>query len=145
MKNKSQADYEIAEDKANIKISREIKTLHPVVVNIANNLADIDLIKFIRISPDYLKASNETTNGRVKIPITKPDHPTAIGVWLILDLAYKDIQFYEINSAIKGYGGKMVDAVMKALPKDWNAVIVMDWSHGFWDKMKERYKNLVIL
>ena len=145
MKKKSQTNYEIAEDKANIKISREIKTLHPVVVNIANNLADIDLIRFIRISPDYLKASSETTNGRFKIPITKPDHPTAIGVCLILDLAYKDIQFYEINSVIRGYGGKMVDAVMKALPKDWNAVIIMDWSQGFWDKMKERYKNLVIL
>jgi len=53
---KSQADYEIAEDKANIKISRKIKTLHPVVVNIVNNLADIDLIRFIRILPDNLKA-----------------------------------------------------------------------------------------
>ena len=56
MKNKSQADYEIAEDKANIKISRIIRTLHPVVVNIVNNLADIDLIRFIRILPDNLKA-----------------------------------------------------------------------------------------
>jgi hypothetical protein len=28
----------------------------------------------------------------------------------------------------------MVDAVLKDLPKEWNGVVVMDWSHGFWDK-----------
>jgi len=40
-------------------------------------------------------------------------------VALILDLDYKDIQFFEMNSAIKRYGGKMVDAVLKDLPKAW--------------------------
>jgi len=51
---------------------------------------------------------------------------SATGMSLILDLDYKDIQFFEINSAIKGYGGKMVDAVLKDLPKAWNGVVVMD-------------------
>jgi hypothetical protein len=31
-----------------------------------------------------------------------------------------------MNSAIKGYGGKMVEAVLKDLPEEWNVVIVMD-------------------
>jgi hypothetical protein len=53
------------------------------------------------------------------------------------DLDHKDIQFFEMNSAIKGYGGKTVDAVLKDLPKEWNGVVVMDWSDGFWDKMKK--------
>ena len=60
----------------------------------------------------------------VGYPITQPEHPTAIGVSLILDLDYKDIQFFEMNSATKVYGGKMVDAILKDLPKEWNGVIV---------------------
>jgi hypothetical protein len=58
-------------------------------------------------------------------------------------LDHKDIQFFEMNSAIKGYGGKMVDALLKDLPKQWNGVVVMDWSDGFWDKMKKKHSNLV--
>ena len=50
-----------------------------------------------------------------------------------------------MTSAIKGYGEKMVDAVMKELPEEWSGVIVMDWSGGFWDKMKKKHRNLVIL
>ena len=58
---------------------------------------------------------------------------------------YKNIQFFEITSATRGYGGKMVEAVMNALPDDWYGVVVMDWSDGFWKKMKERHKKLHIL
>jgi hypothetical protein len=43
-------------------------------------------------------------------------------VSLILDLDHKDIQFFEMNSATKGYEGKMVYAVLKDLPKEWNGV-----------------------
>ena len=88
-------------------------------------------IDFHKISLDFLQASSEVTKGRIKTPITKPGHPTAIGVALILDLDHKDIQFFEMNSAIKGYGGKMVDAVLKDLLKAWNGVVVMDWSDAF--------------
>ncbi len=64
------------------------------------------------------------------------------GVSLLVDLCCKTIQFYEINSAIKGYGQKMVNAVLKDLPKDWEVIIFMDWSDGFWDKMKEKFKDV---
>ena len=97
------------------------------------------------ISKDYIKASSEIATGRNKIPITKIDHPTAIGVSLLVELDYKVIQFYEMNSPVKGYGSKMVDAVINALPEDWSAAVVMDWSGGFWDKMRERYSKIVIL
>ncbi len=39
----------------------------------------------------------------------------------------------------------MVDAVMNALPEGWEAVILMDWSGGFWKKMKKKYSNIVIV
>lgn len=145
MKNKGVRIFEELGTKVKITVSKKVKEIHLVVKHIVDNLAELDFIHFIRVSPEFLQASNEVTEGRIKIPVTKPDHPTAIGAYLIIDIAYKNIQFYEITSAIKGCGGKMVDAVLKALPKDWNGVVVMDWSHGFWDKMKEKHKNLYIL
>ena len=128
-----------------IRVIKKLKSIHPVVENIALNLAELDIIKYITISEDYIKASSEITTGRNKIPITKIDHPTAVGVSLLLELDYKVIQFYEMNSPVKGYGSKMVDAVIRALPEDWSAVVVMDWSGGFWDKMREKHIKLDIL
>lgn len=127
------------------KIMNNVKSIHPVVEKIADNLSEIDEIRFIRIKPDLLQASSETATGRVKTPITKPDHPTAIGVSLILDLDYKQIQFYEMNSVKKGFGTKMVDAIMNALQDEWKAIVVMDWSGGFWDRMAERYKQILVM
>ena len=145
MKKKDVRNFEELGTKVKIKVSNKVKEIHPVAKHIVDNLAELDFIRFIRVSPEILQASNEVTEGRIKIPVSKPDHPTAIGVYLITDIANKDIQFYEMTSAIKGCGGKLVDAVLKALPQDWIGVIVMDWSHGFWDKMKEKHKNLYIL
>ena len=76
---------------------------------LANQTTTDGKINFHKISLDFLQASSEKTKGRIKTPITKPGHPTAIGVALILDLDNKDIQFFEVNSSTKGYGGKMVD------------------------------------
>ena len=140
----------IANTKSEIKISKirvikKLKSIYPVVENIALNLAELDIIKYITISEDYIKASSEITTGRNKIPITKIDHPTAVGVTLLLELDYNVIQFYEMNSPVKGYGSKMVDAVIRALPEDWSAVVVMDWSGGFWEKMREKHIKLDIL
>ena len=128
-----------------IRYINKLKIVNPVVANIALNLAKINIIKYITISKDYIKASSEITIGRIKIPITKIDHLTAVGVSLLLELDHKIIQFYEINSPVKGYGSKMVDAVIRALPDDWKAVVVMDWSGGFWEKMREKHRELIIL
>lgn len=81
---------------AQTKVSKKVKTLHPVVKNIAENLAQIGAIKFIRILPDFLQASSEATDGRIKLPITKPGHPTAVCVSLIIDSTLKEAQFFEI-------------------------------------------------
>jgi len=122
-----------------------VKKNHPVVEKLVYSLAELDFINFIRITPEDLQASSELTLGRVKIPITKPDHPTASGVHLIIHESFKDIQFYEITSAEKGNGGKIVDAIMNALPADWRACILMDWSRGFWEKMDEKHEKLEII
>jgi hypothetical protein len=135
------------EEKARIRVSRKVKAIHPVAEAMARNLAEIDPIRFIRILPDLLEASSEATAGRNRIPIVKPGHPSAIGVSVILTYAFQEIQFFAITSAKKGYGGKMVDAVMRALPVEWKAVVLMgwDWSDGFWEHMGGKYANLEIV
>jgi len=128
-----------------ITVSKKLKSLHPVVDSIVKNLANIDAIQFIRVTPDLLQASSEATEGRTKTPITKIGHPTAIGVSLIVDVGTQDLIFYEMTSAVRGYGTKMVEAVLKDLPMDWNLIVGMDWSDGFWDKMCKKYKRITIL
>lgn len=79
------------------------------------------------------------------LPVTKPGHPTAIGVSLILEEDREEIQFYEITSAVKGYGSRMVEAVLSALPRQWKAIVVMDWSDGFWKVMRRRHRRIMLL
>ena len=66
-------------------------------------------------------------------------------IYLISLIAYNEIQFFEMTSAVKGYGERMVRAIVSSIPDDWEAVVVMDWSGGFWDKMAKKYENIVIL
>ncbi len=130
----------VGNDKA-IIISKKLKSIPSIYTNIVRNLTEIDVIKFVKVTPDFLAASNEVKGGS-RDPIAKPHHPTAIGISLIFDFHYKSIQFYEINSAIRGYGQKMVSAVLKDLLKDWEVFTLMDWSGGFWDKMKEKFRDV---
>jgi len=64
---------------------------------------------------------------------------------MILDYPYNTIQFYEITSGKREYGGKMVRAVLPSIPEDWQAILAMDYSDGFWDRMIEKYDNLSII
>ncbi len=124
-----------------IIISKKLKIIPPVYTDIVGNLTKIDVIKFVKVTPDSLAASSEVKGGS-RDPVAKPHHPTAIGVSLIVDLCCEIIQFYEINSAIKGYRKKMVSAVLKDLLKDWEVMILIDWGDGFWDEMKEKFKDV---
>ena len=122
-------------------ISR-VKELSLPIVNMALNLVALDFIKYVRICDKTLAASSENYPNRPKVPITNMNHESAIGVQILYSLSYKYINFFDINSPIKGNGSKMVDAVFKDFPKDWQATVVMDWSNGFWDKMIEKHTNI---
>jgi len=129
-----------------IFVATNVKSIHPVVDSIVKNLCEIDLIQYVRISQEDIQASNEIKiKGRIKIPISTTGYPAAVGVHLILNFAPNMIQFFKITSAVKGYGGKMVQAVMTALPDEWEACVVMDYSEEFWDKMAGKYDRIVIL
>jgi hypothetical protein len=120
----------------------KVKELPKEIVTMAKNLADLDFLKFIRISDDSLSASSENYPNRPKVPITHMNHDTAIGIEILYSTDYKTIDFFDINSPVKGNGSKMVDAILKNFPKDWQPAVVMDWSDGFWDKTKEKYNRL---
>ena len=129
-----------------IFVATNVKRIHPVVDSIVTNLCKIDLINYVRVSKEDIYASNEIKIiGRTKMPVSTPGHPSAVGVHLILDLIFDGIQFFEITSVVKGYGEKMVKAVVTAIPDDWEAAVVMDYSGGFWDRMSEKYDRIVIL
>jgi hypothetical protein len=129
-----------------IIIATKTKTIHPVVDSIVNQLLEIDCIQFIRVAKNDIQASNEIAiKGRAKIPISTPGHCTAIGVHLIIEESEKTIQFFEITSATKGYGERIVRATMTSIPDDWEAIVIMDYSFGFWKKMTNKYDKIMIL
>jgi hypothetical protein len=119
-----------------------VKELSLPIVNMALNLVALDFIKFINISDEALAASSENYPNRPKVPITRVDHETAIGVQILYSSSYKYINFFDINSPIKGNGSKMVEAIFKDFPNDWQATVLMDWSNGFWDKMIEKHNTI---
>jgi hypothetical protein len=126
-----------------IFVAAGVKNVHQITDRIVNRLLEIDRIQYVRITPSDIQASSDIAiKGRTKVPISSPYHPTAIGVHLIIEPAEKAIQFYEIISSTKGYGEKMVQGVMNSIPEDWQALVIMDYSEGFWDKMMLRYRKI---
>lgn len=120
----------------------KVKELPTPIIQMALNLAELDFIKYINISNEALAASSENYPKRPKVPITHMNHETAVGVQILYNVSYKYINFFDINSPTKGNGSKMVDAILKGLPNDWQPTVVLDWSDGFWDRMKEKYEDL---
>jgi hypothetical protein len=119
----------------------KVKELPIEIVNMAKNLAELDFLKFIRITDESLSASSENYPNRPKVPITHMNHETAIGIQILYNTGYKTIDFFDINSPIKGHGSKMVDTIFKDFPDDWQPAVIMDWSNGFWEKMKKKYNK----
>ncbi len=39
----------------------------------------------------------------------------------------------------------LIQSVMTALPDEWEACVVMDWSEGFWERMAEKYDGIEVL
>jgi hypothetical protein len=118
-----------------------VKELHKDVLDVAIRLSELHFVNYVKITDATILASSEAKGTKNKKPITTMDHPTAVGVELSYHTEYRIMQFLEINSPIKGNGSKMVSAVLTNLPKDWRLFVIMDWSGGFWGKMKERHSD----
>ena len=122
-------------------ISR-VKQLPIEIINMAIRLAKLDFIRYVRICDETLAASNQNYPNRPKVPITNMNHETAIGIQILYCPIDKTVDFYDINSPIKGNGSKMADAILQDFPKEWQPTVTMEWSYGFWDKMEEKYDHL---
>lgn len=130
-----------SELRTQIWVISRIKKLPAEIVKMTTRLADLDFIKYVRVCDETLAASSENYPKRPKVPITNMNHATAIGIQIIYSVEYKTINFYDINSPQKGYGGKMVEAVFRDFSQDWQPAVVLDWSNGFWDEMKDRHRK----
>jgi hypothetical protein len=86
--------------------------------------------QFIKVKPNAILISSEV-GGFYKKPITRPGNTSAIGVSIELDYRFKILEIVEINFPIKGYGQRMVDAVLFDLPMDWQITIVFDHRNSF--------------
>jgi len=128
------------------KISKasNVRIVDPIYILVTEELAKIDILQHMKIYNGRVQASNIlSTNGK-KEPITTISKENVVGVELLIDIPNKIVQFYSITSSAKGYGEQMVSAVVKSVPHDWNIVVLMDWSHGFWKVMAERYPRLTV-
>ncbi len=132
---------DISKKSCSIWIASSVKTMDPLIKKCVGKLAELEPIEFIKITSNSIIASNQTSDGRIKNPITKPNHQSAIGIRVIFDNQFKTLEFYEINSAIKGWGGKMVSAILDNLPLDWTPTLVFDYSDGFWKQMQRKYNQ----
>ena len=98
-------------------------------------LARVPELRYIKIFPDRLTASNFLSEDGKKNPVVKIEGKGLVGVELLIDESTRVVQFYALTSAVKGCGRKMVEAVVAATPEDWRLAVVFDWSGGFWQKM----------
>ena len=131
----------------NEKISKanNVKKVQHIYNKISEALADVDILRYVKIYNGSIKASNFLSENGKKEPIIKIGDEKIVGVELLVDIPNKTIQFYSITSSVKGYGEKIVSSVVNSVPKDWHIVVVLDWSMGFWKVMAKRYPRLVVL
>ena len=143
MKNQSQQSI-IDGDRVFKATNVKIKTIHPVFLGLAESLSNVPILRFIKIYNDRLCASNLLSTDGKKEPLVETSRTDLVGVELLVDPAFKTVQFFSIVSFKKGNGRKMVAAVVEATPEDWSLAVVMDWSGGFWKKMSEEYPRIMI-
>lgn len=132
---------EINNDSTHVWASSKMKIIDPIISQCVLELYKLEPLRYIKITPTSILASSQLSGRTRKIPMAKPFDETAIGVHLIFDFKFKTVEFYEINSAVKGWWQEMVKAVIINLPTNWQPAIVFDYSNGFWNAMKVRFPD----
>jgi len=131
-------------DGERIRKAHSVRHVEPIFQHLATSLAQIPELRYIKIFPERLTASNILSGDGKKNPVVKVGAEGIVGVELLIDRSSKVVQFYAITSATKGGGGKMVEAVIDATPDDWQLAVVMDWSGGFWRKMAQEHPQIMV-
>jgi len=131
-------------DGERIRKARSVRQVEPIFRLLSTSLAQIPELRYIKIFPERLSASNVLSEDGKKSPVVRVGGDGLVGVELVVDTATKVVQFYAITSAVKGCGRRMVAAVVGATPEDWHLAVVFDWSGGFWQRMAQDYPRLVV-
>jgi len=121
-----------------------VRKEHPIYMLIAESLSSIHQLNYVKIYSGRILASNKLSDNGKKEPIVDIGIAGLVGVELLIDVDDQVVQFYAITSFEKGCGEMIVKAIVDAVPEEWQVVVVMDWSHGFWQVMTERYPRLVV-
>ena len=132
-------------DGERIRKAHSVRRIDPIFQDLAVGLARIPELRYFKIFPERLTASNILSQDGKKNPVVKVGAERLVGVELLVDESTKVVQFYALTSAVKGCGRKMVQAVVGATPEDWHLAVVFDWSGGFWRKMMAEHPRLVVL
>ena len=133
----------ISKDK--ILKANNVKKVDEIYNRLSEGLSTIDILQYVKIYNGRIKASNALSDNGKKEPITNIGEENIVGVELLIDVPYKTIQFFSITSSVKGYGNQIVSSVIESTPEEFNIVVGMDWSHGFWQVMAERYPRLMVM
>jgi hypothetical protein len=124
--------------------ARSVRDVHPVVAALAERLAAVPQLQYVKIYPERVTASNVLSSDGKKNPVVKVDAEGIVGVELLIDPDTKIVQFFALTSVVRGVGRQMVEAVLSATPDDWEVVVLLDWSGGFWVRMAEDYPRLLV-
>ena len=127
-----------------LRKAHSVRQVEPIFRLLATSLAQIPELRYIKIFPGRLSASNVLSDDGKKNPVVQVGGDGLVGVELVIDTVTNVVQFYAITSAVKGCGRKMVEAVIGATPEDWHLAVVFDWSGGFWQRMAQDYPRLVV-
>jgi hypothetical protein len=127
-----------------IRKAHAVRQIPPVFQSLATGLARIPDLRYIKIFPDRISASNVLSSDGKKNPVVSIGAEGIVGVELLVDMPNKVVQFYALTSAKKGCGRQIVEAVVGATPEDWLLAVLMDWSGGFWQRMAEGYPRLSV-
>ena len=102
-----------------------VRHIEPIFQRLATSLAQIPEVRYIKIFPERLTASNVLSQDGKKNPVVKVGGEDIVGIELLIDRSAKVVQFYALTSAVTGCGRKMVEAVIDATPADWQLAVVM--------------------
>ena len=131
-------------DGERIRKAHSVRRIDPIFRDLAIGLTRIPELRYIKIFPERLAASNVLSEDGKKNPVVKIGAEGLVGVELLIDESTKVVQFYALTSAVKGCGRKMVEAVVAATPEDWHLAVVFDSSGGFWRKMMAENPRIVV-
>ncbi|MGA7981782.1 MAG: hypothetical protein WCA32_16355 [Chromatiaceae bacterium] len=131
-------------DGGRVRKAHSVRQIPPVVQSLATGLARIPDLRYIKIFPNRIGASNVLSADGKKNPVVVIGAAGIVGVELLVDVPHKIVQFCALTSATKGCGRQMVEAVVGATPEDWFLAVLMDWSGGFWNRMAQEYPRLSV-